>query len=76
MAIRKEVHLNLFMYKQKDNVNIVNKREVNTRAHDALLFTTFKPNNEKYKQNSLCRGAISWNELPVVERNIPNFENL
>ena len=63
------------MYKQQYNVDIVNKRKVNTRAHDALLFTTKKTNNEKYKYNVLYRGAISWNGLPAVERNIPEYKN-
>ena len=48
---RRLLHLNLFMYKQQGNVNIVNNRNVRTRAHDALVFTTVKPNNEKYKRN-------------------------
>ena len=68
------MHLNLFMYKQKDNVHIVNRRNINTRAHDALLFITQKPNNEKYKQNVFYRGALSWNDSPVAERNILKFD--
>ena len=74
IEVRREVHLNLFMYKQQGNVDIINKRKVNTRAHDALLFTTHKPQNEKYKQNVYYRGAISWNNLPSIERNIPEYE--
>ena len=74
IEVRREVHLNLFMYKQQGNVDIINKRKVNTRAHDALLFTTHKPQNEKYKQNVHYRGAISWNNLPSIERNIPEYE--
>ena len=74
IEIRRVVHLNLLMYKQRDNVHIVNKRNINTRAHDALLFTTQKPNNEKYKQNVFYRGALTRNNLPVRERNIPDFE--
>ena len=35
-------YLVLFMYKQKGQFFIVNRRTVNTRAHDALLFTTKK----------------------------------
>ena len=71
---RRLLHLNLFMYKQKLNVNIVNNRNIRTRAHDALLFTTVKPNNEKYKRNVFYKGALLWNNLPVVERNIPTYE--
>ena len=44
---RRILHLNLFMFKQKHNVNIVNNCDVRTRAHEAQLFTTVKPNNEK-----------------------------
>ena len=76
LDIRREVHLRLFMYKQQSNKNIVNKRKVNTRAHDALLFITKKPNNEKYKQNVYYRGAISWNGLPAKKEIYLSLENL
>ena len=65
LDLRREAKLNLFMFEQQSNIEIVNKRVINTRAHGALLFTTKKPNNEKYKQNILYRGALSWNSLPV-----------
>ena len=71
---RRMLHLSLFMYKQQDNVDIVNNRNVRTRAHDAILFTTIKPNNESYKRNIFYKGAINWNNLPVIERNIPTYE--
>ena len=64
------------MFKQKGNVNIVNSRNVRTRAHDAILYTTVKPNNDKYKRNVLYKGALAWNNLPAIERNIENYENL
>ena len=63
--------LNLFMYKQKQNVDIVNTRNARTRAHDALIFKTLQ--NEKYKRNIFYKGALSWNRLyslPVHKRNI------
>ena len=71
---RRLLHLNLFMYKKQNNVNIVNKRNVRTRAHDALLYLTKKTSNEKYKMNVLYAGAISWNNLLVQERNIDTYE--
>ena len=67
------MHLTLFMYKQRKNVKIVNKRDVRTRAHDAILFTTVKPNNEKYKRNVFYKGALLWNTLPVDERNLQTY---
>ena len=72
---RRNLHLNLYMFKQKENVNIVNTRNVRTRAHDAILYTTIKPNNEKYKRNVFYKGALSWNNLPVKERNIEKYDN-
>ena len=71
---RRHLHLSLYMYKQQDNLDIVNTRDVRTRAHDALLFITVKPNNEKYKRNVYYKGALTWNNLPVNERNIDNYE--
>ena len=70
---RRKMHLDLYMFKQKGNVKIVNSRKVRTRAHDAILYTTIKPNNEKYKRNIFYKGALSWNNLPVVERNMENY---
>ena len=74
LDVCRKVQLNLFMYKQQGNMVIVNRRNVNTRAHDALLLTTQKTNNEKYKQNIFYRGTISWNNLPAIERNINDFK--
>ena len=36
--------------------------------HDAVLFTTKKPNSEKYKKNVLYKGTLSWNSLSVAIR--------
>ena len=62
------------MFKQKGNVNIVNNRNVRTHAHDTILYTTINLNNEKYKRNTLYKGALSWNSLPVHDRNIGNYD--
>ena len=72
---RRILHLNLFMFKQRDNRHIVNNRNLRTRAHDAVLFITNKPNNEKYKRNIYYKGALSWNSLPATERNVVIYNN-
>ena len=38
LELRREVHLNLFMFRQQTNIDIVNLRRLNMRAHDALVF--------------------------------------
>ena len=44
-------------------MNIVNTRNVRTRAQDAILFTA-----AKYNKNVYYKGALSWNNLPVNEK--------
>ena len=72
---RRIAHLRLFMYKQQKNELIVNRREVFTRTHDACVFTTVRPVNEKYKRNIYYKGAVTWNDLPVATRNIRIYED-
>ena len=62
------------MYEQQNNVDIVNTRNVRTQAHNALVFKTVEPRNEKYKQNIFYKQALFWNSLPVQERNVETFE--
>ena len=73
---RRDMHLKLFMFKQKLNGEIVNTRQINTRAHDAILFLTIRPNSEKYKVNVYYRGALLWNEMSVKERSIESYDEL
>ena len=58
LNLRRNMHLILYMYKQKRNITIVDSRNIFTRAHDALLFLFERPNSEKYKNNVLFKGPI------------------
>ena len=53
LDLRRKIHLFLYMFKQRTNVEIVNSRIINTRLHDALVFVNETPNSEKYKNNIL-----------------------
>ena len=48
----------MFMHKQSLNTDLLKQIEVRTRLHDAPVFKTYKPNNEKACQNVMYRGAI------------------
>ena len=76
LDVRREMHLKLFMFKHKLNLEIVNTRPVNTRAHGATLFVTIRPNSEKYKMNIFYKGALLWNNMNVMERNIATYGEL
>ena len=58
LNMRRKMHLQLYMYKQKTNLGIVNTRNISTRIHDAIIFTTKKPNSEKYKLNVFIK--VQW----------------
>ena len=67
----------LFMHKQSTNVNLKKKSRRRTRLHQATVFKTCKPNNEKVQQNVLYRGATTWNALLTNDRNMSfsDFKN-
>ena len=71
---RRDVHLLLFMHKQSHKKELLKKRKIRTRLHDAPVFMTYKPNNEKARQNVLYRGANAWNLLTSSDRNF-NFND-
>ena len=71
---RRDVHLLLFMHKQSHKTELLKKIKARTRLHDAPVFMTYKPSNEKARQNVLYRGANAWNLLSSSERNC-NFND-
>ena len=71
---RRNQHVYNFMFKQKCNHNIVDTRNIRTRAHDAILFNTNMPLCEKFKHNIFYYGARLWNQLPVKERKIEEYK--
>ena len=73
LNVQRESHLANFMYKYKNNVLYLNTRNVRTRMHDAPVFNISEPNCEKFKNNIFYCGAVKWNSLPVVDRNIDSY---
>ena len=74
---RREAHVNNFMFVRKKNKSLLNIREIRTRAHDAPLFNINVPKGETFKRSVGYFGSLSWNNLPVITRNIyslPTFK--
>ena len=69
MKNRREAHTLNFMYRRKSKVNLLNNREIRTRAHDAPLFTVALPRSEAFKGSIGYSGAIMWNNLTPNMRN-------
>ena len=62
----------LFMHKQSKDKCLLKKKLRDTRMHSALVFKTYKPNNEKVRNNVIIyNGAIVWNGLP---EDVPNLD--
>ena len=72
---RRDYHLLNFMFKKKTCIELLDIKQVNTRARAAPLFKTIIPNCEKYKNSVLYKGAIRWNSLPVDIRNIDSYDS-
>ena len=70
---RRSAHANNFMFGRRNRQDLIDSRNINTRAHDALLFRVKIPKNEAYKRSVEYAGAVRWNALPVSTRQINNY---
>ena len=70
---RREEHVSNFMYIRKNRTDLMNNREIRTRAHDAPLFNVKTPRCEAFKRSIGYFGAVAWNELSPETRNIDTF---
>ena len=74
LSARREAHINNFMFKRAGRPDLVDNRDIRTRAHDSLLFKVKIPNNETYKRSIEYSGAVKWNALPAEERGVEIFQ--
>ena len=58
------------MYTRLARRDLINSREIRTRAHDAPLFNVSIPRCEAYKRSVSYFGSLEWNNLPPATRNI------
>ena len=70
LGARRVAHLNNFMFERALKGNQVDRRDINTRAHDATLFRIAIPKNEAYKRSVAYAGGTGWNVLPLNQRRI------
>ena len=75
LKIGRQVHLRNFMYKQQNHIELINRRNIRTRLHDAIVFKLYKPSSEKSRQNVIYRGALEWNKLNKEQRLLANYKS-
>ena len=72
---RRRAHTLNFMYKRKcGKPNLLNNREIRTRAHDAPLFQVGIPRCEAFKRSVGYFGSTLWNDLTPTVRNINSYQ--
>ena len=71
---RRSAHVCNFMYKRKCNKELLNNREIRTRAYDAPVFNVPIPRCEEFRRSVCFHGSSRWNNLPADTRNINKFE--
>ena len=62
---RRKLHLLQFAFRLKDNITLLDRREIPTRRHVGTVFTIVKSNHYKFPVNPYYRCMIEWNNLPV-----------
>ena len=62
---RGRAHVLNFMYNRKNCAELLNNREIRTRAHDAPLFNVSVPRCKAFKRSVGYFGSVIWNELPA-----------
>ena len=70
---RRAAHVCNFTFKRKGNKELLNNREIRTRAHDAPLFNVPIPRCEAFKRSVSFHGSKSWNSLNVVTRKTETY---
>ena len=70
---RRKAHVLNFMYNRKSKIELLNNREIRTRAHDGPLFNVQIPRCEAFKRSVGYFGSVEWNDLPPEVRNREPF---
>ena len=74
LQARRTAHLNNFMYRRLAKTELLDRRDIRTRAHDAPLLRVAIPKVEAYKRSVEYAGSLQWNTLSKSERSICNFD--
>ena len=70
LADRRKAHTKNCMYTRRlHRPDLLNNKQIRTRAHDAPLYDIKVPRCEAFKRSVCYHGGIEWNTLPSDVRN-------
>ena len=72
---QRKAHLRNFMFKQRDNLDLLDNRDLQTRQHTGIIFKVQLQRLEICKNNVFDQGAIEWNALQLDIRAINSLES-
>ena len=64
------IHMLSYIFNFKNNIEMLDVRDLPTRRHDGILFKDLNPFYPKAKRDPFYRATNAWNLLPVPTRNI------
>ena len=73
---RRKIHLLNFVYQLKEDISLLDVRDIPTRRRDGILFRLAKCNHFKFLKNPLYRCMVEWNNLPVNVSLLPTKDSL
>ena len=70
------MHLISYVYLLTNKVELLDKRDINTRQHEGKLFVIPEKNHFKRVQDPQYRASVAWNQLSVQIRNVTTKKQL
>ena len=71
---RRWIHMLSFLFNYKNNVDLLDVRDLPTRRHGGVLFNEINVMHHKVRQDPFHEAIIAWNNLPVDLHNIAEKE--
>ena len=71
---RRTCHIINFIYYRSRLPQYIRNVDRQLRRYDAPIMIEHVSNNHTFDRSILYQGAIHWNNLPVIERNIENYD--
>ena len=62
---RRRLHLLQFAFRLKDDITLLDDRDIPTRRRVGILLSLVKSNHYKFPRNPYYRCMLEWNNLPV-----------
>ena len=74
LEYRRIAHLRNYMHKRSKTEKYMDKTDIQTRAHQAPLFTILKTDTKAFDKSVLIKGGLEWNNLSADIRLLDTYD--